>query len=331
VLVGQAPHDFPLRTAGEDDHAHVASTIRNWRNSLPLAQWPIDHTATPEKQREGIRRINGEPLAKPCEAEMRGNQIDADKIPADSNMAKKLEGHDRGPCEEVDPITAAIAVTASDLQSKQEEVPDPSGHISYPGMPQELLDIERRRIELAYNKAKNPGGTNPDNKYRIVRAVRQPDGKVIAWVQESLNDARKRWQHELGEKSFHSAIFDREKNHRYVTAYDLSIGSGKASSHRLFYAYLCAVADWRLKKPMPGDYRRPGILTWYKFMTLHSAYYECEPDWRTEAIEGNADYYSKGELPSFLPVLTDKLWDIVVSETTTGKRVSPSTPPKGQS
>jgi hypothetical protein len=330
-LVGQAPHDFPLRIAGEDDHAHVAATIRTLRDSLPLAQWPIDHTAAPEQQREGIRRITGEPLAKPCEAEMRGNQIDADKIPADSRMAKKLKGQDRGPCEEVDPITAAIAVTASDLQSKQEEVPDPSGRVSRPGMPQELLDIERRRIELAYNKAKNPDGTNPDNKYKILRAVRQPGGKVIAWVQESLNDARRRWQHELGEKSFHSAIFDSEKNHRYVTAYDLSIGSGKASSHRLFYAYLCAVADWRLKKPVPGDRIRPGILTWDIFMHLHRAYYECEPDWRTQAIEGNVNYYSYGTLPEWLPVLTGKLWDIVVSETTTGKRVSPSTPPKGQS
>lgn len=330
VLVGQAPHDFPLRIGRENDHAHVASTIRDWRNSLPLAQWPIDHTATPEKQREGIRRITGEPLATPCEAEMRGNQIDADKIPADSRMAKKLEGQDRGPCEEVDPITAAIAVAASDLQSKREEVPDPLGHVSYPGTPQELPDIERRRVELAYNKAKNPDGTNPDNKYKILSAIRQPDGKVFAWIQESLNDARRRWQQELGEKSFHSVIFDSEKNHRNVTAYDLSIGSGKASSHPKFYAYLCDVADWRLKKPTPENRIRAGILTWDKFMRRHSVYYECEVNWRKQVIDGNVDYYSERTLPEWLPVLTGKLWDIVVSETSTGKRVTTSNPPKGQ-
>jgi hypothetical protein len=330
VLVGQAPHDFPLRIGKEDDHAHVASTIRDWRNPLPLAQWPIDTTATPDKQREGIRRINGEPLATPCEAEMRGNQIDPDKIPATSRLAT-LKGQDQGPCEEVDPITAATAVTASDLQSTWEPVPDPSGHISYPSVQQELADIERRRIELAYNKARNPDGTNPDNKYKILKAIRKPDGKVMAWVQESLNDARKRWQHELGEKSFHSAIFDSAANHRKVTAYDLSIGSGKASSHPKFYAYLCAMADWRLRKPVPGLPLRPGILTWDRFMDRHSAYYECEPDWRKQAIEGNADYYSHGTLPTWLPVLTGKLWDIVVSETTTGKRVNASNASKGQS
>jgi hypothetical protein len=163
VLVGQAPHDFPLRIAGEDDHAHVAATIRSLRESLPVARWPIDPTGTPEKQREGIRRINGEPLATPCKAELHGNQIEPDKIPASSRLAR-LAPQDRGPCEEVDPITAAVAVTASDLQTRMELVSDPLGHTSHPGMPQELPDNERRRVELAYNKEKNPDGTNPDNK-----------------------------------------------------------------------------------------------------------------------------------------------------------------------
>jgi hypothetical protein len=147
---------------------------------------------------------------------------------------------------------------------------------------------------------------------------------------ESPDAARKRWQQELGEKSFHSAIFDTAANHRYVTAYDVAIGSGKASSHPKFYAYLCAVADWRLKKPAPGDYLRKEILTWDKFVKLHGAYYECEPDWRKQLIEGNVDYYSSGMLPKCLPVLTGKLWDIVVSETTNGQRVSQPGPAKGR-
>jgi hypothetical protein len=321
VLVGQAPHDFPLRLQDEDGHAHVAKSIRALRESLPIAQWPIDRTDKPDAQRYGIRRINGEPLASPCEADMRGNQIDADKIPANSRLAK-LPSQDRGPCEEVDPITAAIAVTASDLQSTMQQVPDPTGQARYPSAPQELPDHERRRIEVAYNKAKNPDGTNPDNKYRIVRAIRQPDGKVMALVQESLNDARRRWQNEVGEKSFHSAIFDSAANHRNVTAYDVAIGGGKASSHPKFYAYLCAVADWRVKKPGSGDPDRKGVATWGKFMDKHGAYYNCEPDWRKQIIEGNVDYYSYGTLPECLPVLTGKLWEIVITETTLGRQVS---------
>jgi hypothetical protein len=330
VLVGQPSHDFALRLKGEDGHAHVAATVRSLRDSLPVATWPIDTMDKPERQRQGIRAINGEPLHPPCEADLRGNQIDADKIPANSRLAK-APLHDRGPCEEVDPITAAIAVTASPLLAWTVEVPDPAGHPRYPGTPQDLPPHERAQVEAAYNKAQGRKQDGSADKFTVVRAIRQPDGKVVAVVQESPNDARKRWQHELGEKSFHSAIFDSRENHRRVTAHDVAIGSGQASSHRLFYAYLCAVADWRLKNPTPGDYSRKEMLTWDKFVKLHGAYYECEPDWRKQLIEGNVNYYSTGVLPSGLPVLTGKLWDIVISETTTGKRVNQPAAPKGQS
>jgi hypothetical protein len=62
----------------------------------------------------------------------------------------------------------------------------------------------------------------------------------------------------------------------------------------------------------------------------HNAYYECEADWVKNLIEGNVDYYSTGKLPKWLPVLTGKLWDIVVSETTNGQRVSQPKPARGQ-
>jgi hypothetical protein len=330
VRVGQAPHDFALRVEGEDDHAHVAATIRGLRESLPVGTWPINSTEKPEAQRQGIRTINGEPLHLPCEAELRGNEIEADKISASSRLAK-APLQDRGPCEEVDPITAAVAVTASPLPAKTVEVPDPAGRARYPSTPQDLLVSERAQVEAAYNKAQGRNPADPDNKFTVVRAVRQPDGKVIAVVQESPNDARRRWQHELSEKSFHSAIFDSAANHRNVTAYDVAIGSGKASSHRQFYAYLCAVADWRLKKPAKIGKPRPGMLTWDDFMDKHGAYYNCEPDWRKQLIEGNVDYYSYGVLPSCLPVFTGKLWDIVISETTSGRCVNQPASPKGQS
>lgn len=330
VLVGQPPHDFALRLKGEDDRAHVAASIRDWREHLPVGTWPIDPKDKPEMQRQGIRAINGEPLHPPCAADLRGNQIDADKIPTESRLAK-VPPHDRGPCEEVDPITAAIAVTASSLHTRTVEVPDPAGHPRYPGTPQDLLAHERAQVEAAYNKAQGRNHDDPEDKLTVVRAIRQPDGKVMAVVQESPNDARKRWQHELGEKSFHSAIFDSRENHRRVTAYDVAIGSGQASSHRLFYAYLCAVADWRLKYPSPSDPGRKNTLTWDRFMSLHGAYYECEPDWRKQLIKSNAGYYSTGVLPSGLPVLTGKLWDIVIAETTMGRRVNQPAAPKGQS
>lgn len=331
VLVGQTPHDFALSIRGEDSHAHVAAAARSFREKLPQATWPISQEDNPVAQRWGIRRINGEALRPPYRADLHGNQIAPDRIPAGSRLAK-VPLNESGPSEEVDPITAAIAVTASDgMKTRMEELSPAVAAACVDKQPGSISKLDCERMQAAYNKSKHPKDATPDDSYTIVSAKRRKDGTVLAAVMESPNAARKRWQHELGEKSFHSAIFDSAANHRNVTAYDVAIGSGKASSHPQFYAYLCAVADWRLKKLVPPDKGRTGILNWKRFLNLHGGYYECEPEWRRQIIEGNVDYYSSGTLPKCLPVLTGKLWEIVVSETTSGKRVSQAIMSKGQS
>lgn len=322
VMVGQPLHDFALRIKGEDDHAHVAASVRDTRESLPIAHWPIDRTQSHEEQRYGIRTINGEALRIPCQADLSGNQVDADKIPPTSVMSK-LKPADRGPCDEIDPIDAAIALTGVGGLNVVPEVLPPAGvHAGSIGESGVLSRDDCQRIETAYNEAKHPGSTDPNQKFSILAANRLDDGKVVAYVRESPNAARLRWQQELSAKSFHSSIFASRKNHRHVTAYDVAIGSGTAASDPKFYAYLCAVADWRLKIPGAGDKPRDGILSWTKFLNEFSSYYACEPDWRKQLIKGNADYYSYGVLPKRLPVLAGRLWDIVVAETTTGKCVN---------
>lgn len=323
VLVGQPPHDFVLRVEGEDDHAHVAASGRNKREPLPVARWPVNPGDKPEQQRFGIRRINGEALRTPCKPDIRGKQIEPDKIPATSRHAGMPEA-DRGPMEEVDPITAAIAVTSSSgLSSWLEERPDPTGARRYPPTPQELPASELAQMTLAYNKEKQPLNDNPDNNFRIVRAVRNTDGRVMATIQESPNTARLRWQNELSAKSFHSVIFASRENHRQVTAYDVAIGSGKASSDPAFYAYLCAVADWRLKMPDPKERKaRAGIMRWDVFRNTFGRYLATEPQWRYQLIEKSASYYSTGDLPGDLPLLTGNLWNIVISEMVDGERIN---------
>ncbi len=102
----------------------------------------------------------------------------------------------------------------------------------------------------------------------------------------------------------------------------MAIGSGKAVSHPLFRAYLCAVADWRLKKPDKNEAVRPGILEWEKFTAKFKDYYDAEPDWRKKLIQGNCVYYSTGVLPECLPLI-DKLPPTLVNETMSGVRVGP--------
>lgn len=333
VLVGLAPHDFILRLATEDDHAHVAKDGRDTRASLPIASAHADPLAGPAARRHGLRTINGEALKVPFAADIRGSQIDAGQIPAASRWGK-MKPEDSGPVESVDPIDAAIAVTGSSgLNATFELMPPKISKVvsRRPGKPEdnvpEILSVgDLGKLTEAYNAAKIPGNTNPDEDYRIIAAIRKSDGTIQASVQESPNVARRRWQNEVSPKSFHSVIFGGRKNHRHVTAYDLSIGSGKAASDPKFFAYLCAVADWRLKIAKPEDTPRFGIITWELFTQRFSTYYSCEPDSRKRLIYGNANYYSSGLLPNNLPLLAGKLWSIVITEITSGKRVAPPVP-----
>ncbi|MNN14349.1 hypothetical protein D3C81_1274100 [compost metagenome] len=102
----------------------------------------------------------------------------------------------------------------------------------------------------------------------------------------------------------------------------MAIGSGKASSDPLFYAYLCAVADWRVKIAYESGKRRPGILLWPEFLASFRMYFDAESNWRKNVIKGNVSYYNSGVLPVDLPLLTGPLWKIVMSETKNGKKTS---------
>lgn len=333
VLVGQAPHDFALRTKSEDDHAHVAAANRGHRASHDAAAWPPkpnswDFLQTEAVKRDGIRRINGEALQIPAPADLRGSgQVDPKNIPKDSAQAR-LSAKDQGPCEEVDPIDAAIAITSgTGLKAWREECPDPLDVPRRPSSPQKLPLPELKQVAERYNKEKNLIQLGPDAQRTILEAVRHPDGKVIALVQESPNEARKRWQHEVSPKSFHGAIFGNAKNHSNVTAYDVAIGGGQASSDPKFYAYLCAVADWRLQQLTT---KRPSIRTWANFISDFGIYLEKEPSMRKALIEGNARYYSTGELPACIPALHTGLPSFVVCETMQGNRAArtPTPDPK---
>jgi hypothetical protein len=136
--------------------------------------------------------------------------------------------------------------------------------------------------------------------------------KVLVKRTETPDEARLRWQHTIVPRSFHGAIFGGKENHRNVTAYDVAIGGGKASSDPNFYRYLCAVADWRVQKN--SSMKRPGIPQWNKFQNTYSTYLSAEPAWRSSLIAGNVTYYSTGVLPSVLPVLPEGLPADVLSE-----------------
>ncbi|HEX7638297.1 MAG TPA: DUF3274 domain-containing protein [Burkholderiaceae bacterium] len=337
VLVGApAPYDFAFCLEGEENYGHVNADSRTRRGEVEPTEWPVKDkwfglVPKPEDQRrEGIRTITGEALATPVKPDLDGGAVPGS------------DGKDERP----DGIDASTAVT-SDYGQRDvwQVIPDPHGA----GTPVDAWRVSPGPATYAGPVAEaepgasaqaaaviNAGKTRPTQMREIVnvfRCLRQPNpyakpvpiGQWLVQCKESPDEARLRWQHGTVSRSFHSAIFCSAFNHEHVTAYDLAIGQGKAVSNPHFRAYLCAVADWRLKRlATPGkDKARPGILTWDKFLGSFADYYCTEPAERKALIEGTCHYYSTGVLPDFLPVLPGGLPPAVVCETSLARRMEP--------
>lgn len=326
VLVGQPPHDFVLRAPGEDDHAHTAASdsfasnhaLRQHLDSQADAR---DGVPADERARFGVRRITGEALPKPVQASM------------GEGAFPDVQGR-FGASENVDQIDAATSVTSDYgiADGKWECIPDPCGIVmglgGYNPVASPRPALHKHKVAYAseqrmlLTKQLNAGKKLDDcyeveNVYVCLgmgfdRPVSPP--MLLIERTETAREARLRWQKTNVPRSFHSAVFGGSQNHRWVTAYDVAIGGGKAPTHPLFYKYLCAVADWRLKEPKRLDPPRPKTLTWVQFKTEHAVYWADERPWRKALIEGNKDYYSSGQLPPGLPLPPDGLPPSLVVE-----------------
>lgn len=326
VMVGQAPHDFVLRVAGEDDQAHTAAsdslTSRHaLREHLAIPGKAPDGASSEEQARFGLRRITGEALPKPVMASMgEGAFPDAQKR--------------FGASEYVDQIDAAISVTSDyGIEGHHWECIAALGGVSvalrgyqpvscprpalHPGRVAKCNEYRGALTERLNSEKKNEDRCEVKNVYVCLEVgFERPVNplKLLIERTETPNEARLRWQQTSVSRSFHSAIYGGRKNHSQVTAYDVAIGGGKAPTHPLFYKYLCAVADWRLKEPRDSEQRRPGILTWGKFQKEFADYWTDERPWRKALIEGNKDYYTNGKLPADLPLPPEGLPQTLVVE-----------------
>jgi hypothetical protein len=330
VLVGQAPHDFALRVPGEDDHSHTAASdsfISNHGLRQHL-QSPGDvpvGLSQEERERFGLRRITGEALPKPV-------------MPSMGEGAFPDAQQRYGASENVDQIDAAISITSAyGIDGHRWEcIADPGGIVAglrgYQPVASPRPDLHAGRVaRLDEQRAVVTEKLNYDKKTEdkcevkavyvclavgFERPINPP--KLLIERTETPNEARLRWQKSTTARSFHSAVYGGRKNHSQVTAYDVAIGGGKAPTDPLFYRYLCAVADWRLKQPGATDTIRPGILTWEKFLKQFAPYWEDERPWRKALIAGNKEYYSTGKLPSDLPLPPEGLPPALVVESMSG-------------
>jgi hypothetical protein len=325
VLVGPAgtPFYFALRQPGEDDQAHtaVSDTLLSKkviRGHLAGGISSRKGAGDEENRRQGIRQVSGEELKIPVEASLLEGAI------ADSTGRA-------GASEAVDPIDASIAITSNygvnnvwqlidyevsnDVVLNKHPINSP-----YPNLYSGKV-VAGRNLVAPLQTMLN--GEKPLSAccevlevyvcvYQGFTFIPTTPPKILVRRTETPNEARFRWQHQFVPRSFHGAIFGGQANHRNVTAYDVAIGGGKASSDPEFYRYLCAVADWRLQKNR--RLRKPSVEWWDNFSEKYAAYVRCEPEWRSYLISANSEYYSHGVLPDRLPVLPEGLPDSVICE-----------------
>lgn len=324
VGAGDSPFYFVLRHPREEDQAHT-EVSDSWlsknfvRDHLEEASRSKLSTASEEEIRyRGIRTINGEALKVPAEASMYEGAL--------------ADAHGRlGASERVDPIDAAIAITSEyglnqvwdcvvysvgrDFFPVETPIRSPNPQL-YGGFVVVAKDLITP-VQATLNKEKQPGAccevlevyVSSDSAF-VFKHVASP--KILIKRMETPDEARFRWQQQIVPRSFHGAIFGGQANHKNVTAYDVAIGCGKASSDPAFYQYLCAVADWRVQKKIVKNLRKD-ILLWNEFSVKYSAYFTTEPSWRSLLIDGNSNYYSTGVLP-VLPVLPEGLPAAVLTE-----------------
>lgn len=323
VVPKDSPFYFLLRHPNENESSHTAVSdnflsrkfVRSTLDRTSRSKIGIDDEET---RNQGIRTINGEPLNNPVEASMFEGAI------------TDFKGRPGG-SERVDPVDSAIAITSqfglinvwqvidyptiSNTLLGQDTVPSPFPSV-YSGevVPAHYL---MQPVQFMFNKDKKP-----DMQSEILAVFAcssslptfyptEPQ-KILLKRTETWNEARLRWQNTIVPRSFHGAIFGSQANHSNVTAYDIAIGCGKATSDPSFYLYLCSVADWRLEDSHTP--RRKNVEKWIDFQKKHSVYFSVEPAWRRELIQGNMNYYSSGVLPGILPLPPEGFPIDVISE-----------------
>jgi hypothetical protein len=94
------------------------------------------------------------------------------------------------------------------------------------------------------------------------------------------------------------------------------VGQGLAVSNPSFYSYLCAVADWRLKKPKrrANPARHPDL----EFVLLNlQVLLRCGDRVAGSDHQGSSDYYSSGILPECVKSIAERP-EAVIAETIDG-------------
>jgi hypothetical protein len=242
----------------------------------------------------------------------------------------------------VSPIDAAVAVAFGDTEGIGDSVDDPRPLSDRkPLWPEKRMgaslvkerladtkEIERvKALLLQVWKRNDPPLNEEEGKSRAIIDVYDcpAPGKLAIVRTETPDETRKRWQTEkTDENSHHSSIVSNHWHSQAVTAYDLAVVKPImwTEQEKKFYAYLCEVADWRIKVPTPNNPKaRPQIKDKSDLLNA-TKFYEPEDPKNKALIKDTAKYYATGDFPVQVDQAKtpDKL--PLIHFETTGKRAS---------
>ncbi|EMH2963302.1 DUF3274 domain-containing protein [Burkholderia multivorans] len=262
VLVGNAPGPFTIREQGESAHGVEGYIETHWKRAdIPVGT---------------VRRINGEALPPPFPPEMEGNVIaGTENIPLSSSADEHHPGK-----QAIDQLEAEIALSTDDGEGALATLPPQT--IAWPGFEIGGRVPDSQEVERVLNLRKER-----DDQCRVLRV--QPifppkPGKLQVIRKETPNEAKVRLMNKhQSDSSYHSAVMSGRRNHRCATAFDVSIGQGRAVDDPKWAKLLRAIADWRLP-----------IGKLQKDMDL---YMQLDPATR-KIVEANCKYYDDGTFPS---------------------------------
>jgi hypothetical protein len=199
----------------------------------------------------------------------------------------------------VSPIDAAIALAHGGSMDIEDIIDDPRPvDKRVPLCPSLFIPPGHwESLKEMLNRGKTPEQQFQHIRYanEIMDPQNQPTGRILVGRDETPDETRLRWQsREMDENSYHSSIVSNHWHSQAVTAYDLALGRPIpwTEKEKKFYAYICEVADWRIKASGP----QPKVADKLKPLKA-TGFYEPEDSKNKELIEATAWYYVKGILP----------------------------------
>ena len=193
----------------------------------------------------------------------------------------------------ISPIDAAVALAHGGSENIVEEIDNPRPKEEWYDHPYD---------GCAWRDILNRGKPLEQQTPYVIQVVELEDelgrsSRLRVYRTETPDETRKRWQSKrMDENSHHSSIVSNPWHSQAVTAYDLALGRPIAwtEEEKKFYAYLCEVADWRIKTADPE--LRPEVKD--KLTPLIATGFYPDKDPKNNAlIEDTALYYVKGDLP----------------------------------